>query len=195
MPDNKTYQQELVKMIKGIAKKVSPKLFSRDTEDIEQDLWVKVLEAEKRKGHQLDLNLAAKICYDYVKDMIDYDMRRNHLSSDSIEGTSDSEDQSGDKIIGATQDKGNYASDIDLKDLYNKFPEGSKERIFLDFWGNKSGAVPNTNVIPEKSRENDGYTEGALAKMLGFASASSGGYRRFRDKMKGIISDYLDSNY
>lgn len=194
MPENKTYQQELASMIKGIAKRASYKLFSRDVEDIEQDLWVKVLETEKRKGHQLDLNLAAKVCYDYIKDMIDYDMRRNHLSSDSIENTKDDEDSSGQRIIGAKQDKGDYASDINLKDLYNQFPEGSKERIFLDFWGNRSGAMPNTNVIPSKSREQDGYTEGALAKMLGFASASSSGYRNFRDRMKKIISDYLNAD-
>lgn len=190
MPADKNYQEELAKMIKGIAKKASYKLFSRDLDDIEQDLWVKVLETEKRKGHQLDLNLAAKVCYDYIKDMIDYDQRRNHSTVD-LSGTEDNEISDND-FLGTLSDKGNYEVDLMLKDLYDKYPKGSKERIFLDFWGNESGAMPNTDAIPDSSRTNDGYTENALAKMLGYASQSSGGYRKFKDKMIQIIKDYYE---
>lgn len=186
------YQDKLASLIKGIAKKVSYKLYSRDPEDIEQDLWVKVLSTMKKKGvDQLDLNLVARICYDYVKDMIDYDQRRNHISVD-LSGTEDT-DETSSEVINSLTDKGNHDSDIMIQDLYNQFPEGSKERIFLDFWGNESGAMPNTNVLPPSTRSNDGFSENALAQMLGYASASSGGYRKFRDRMKTIISNYFNT--
>lgn len=186
-PNN--YQEELASMIKGIAKKASRQLFSRDTEDIEQDLWVKVLETEKRKGGPLDLRLAGKVCWDYVKDMIDYDQRRNHYNVD-LSGTEDNE-QADNDFLGLMADKGNYVSDIMVKDLFNQFPIGTQERLFLDFWGNASGAMPNDRAVPPPNRSNDGYSESSLAKMLGYASASSGGYRKFRDKMKKIISSHF----
>lgn len=188
-----SYQKDLANLIKGVALKASKQLYSRDYEDIEQDLWVKVLEAEKRKGHQLDLNLVGKICWDYVKDMIDYDQRRNHYSTDfSGTGNDENTEFADTNFIGAKADTGEYEPEITLKDLYSQFPEGSKERIYLDFYGNLSGAMPNTRVVPETNRNNDGFSENNLAKMLGFSNSSSSGYKKFRDKMKSIISDYYN---
>lgn len=186
--------KEVNSIIKGIAKKSASKMYSRDEEDLVQDLWVKVLETEKRKGQELEPNLVARVCYDYIKDLIDYDQRRNHTTVD-YSGTGDIETETSDTdFLGVKSDRGEYASEIMLKDLYNKFPEGSKERIFLDFWGNASGAMPNNRAIPPASRTQDGYTENNLAKMLGYASQSSGGYRKFKNKMRQIISDYYDLN-
>lgn len=185
---------KLNSLIKGIAKRSAYKMYSRSEEDLAQDLWVKVLETEKRKGKELDLDLVAKICYDYIKDLIDYDQRRNHIAMD-LSGTGDSETDFEDSdFVGIERDSGNYASDVMLKNLYDRFPEGSKERIFLDFWGNASGAMPNDRAIPPSTRSNNGYSEQALAKMLGYAGQSSGGYRKFKDKMKKIISDYYGLN-
>lgn len=187
---------ELAKMIKGIAYKASKQLFDRSPEDIEQDLWVKVLETDKRKGYEIDLKLAAKVCWDYIKDMIDYDQRRSHSSID-LSGTDEAsgaiEGDEGTDFLGITQDKGKYDSDIVLKDLYDKFPDPkSKERIFLDFWGNASGAHPNKNpnALPEVSKQQDGYTESALAKLLGFGSSNHSSYKTFRRKMRNLIADY-----
>lgn len=187
---------KLNSLINGIAKRSAYKMYSRSEEDLVQDLWVKVLDAEKRKGKELDLDLVARICYDYIKDMIDYDQRRNHYTTD-LSGTGDEDSEFSDTdFLGLKHDNGNYVSDIMIKDLYDRFPEGSKERIFLDFWGNESGAMPNSHVNPKSNRSNDGYSEQSLAKMLGYSGQSSGGYRKFKNKMKDIISSYfgLDEN-
>lgn len=186
--------KEVNSIIKGIAKKSAYKMYSRSEEDLVQDLWVKVLETEKRKGEELDPNLVARVCYDYINDLIDYDQRRNHTNID-YSGTGYEETETSDTdFIGAIPDNGEYSSEIMLKDLYDRFPEGSKERIFLDFWGNVSGAMPNNRAVPPMSRTQDGYTENNLAKMLGYASQSSGGYRKFKNKMRQIISDYYELN-
>lgn len=190
---NLNNRDDLSDMITGIARRVSSKLYSRSTEDIVQDLWVKVLETEKRKGHELDLPLAAKVCYDYVNDMIDYDQRRNHLSYDSTVLDAQEDDESGDmSYLGTSSEDGRDFTDTAMiNDLFNKFPKGSKERIFLDFWGNESGVHPNSDAIPPKTRKNDGYTEDNLARMLGYSGHDNGSYKKFRDKMKKYIADYF----
>lgn len=187
--------QEIASMIRGIALKASKQLFDRTPDDIEQDLWVKFLETEKKKGYELDLPLIARISWDYVKDMIDYDIRRSHSTVD-LSGTSDQydalQDDEGD-FLGLRVD-GDFDKDIALDDLYNKFPDPkSKERIFLDFWGNASGAHPNNNpyALPPESRKQGGYTESKLAKLLGYPEdQGSAGYRTFRNKMRNLIADY-----
>lgn len=186
--------EEVNSIINGIARKYASKMYSRSEEDLRQDLWVKVLETEKRKGYELEGSMIARICYDYIKDLIDYDQRRNHINRD-YSGTGYVENETSDaEFFGAIADKGDYASKMMIDGLYDKFPEGSKERIYLDFWGNYSGVMPNTRAIPPDSRTQDGYTERNLAYMLGYAGPSSGGYRRFRKKMHKIISDYFGLN-
>lgn len=179
-------------MVKGIARKASKELYDRDVDDIEQDLWVKILDTEERKGQELSQGLAAKVCWDYVTDMQRQDIRRK----DHIAMSYDPEivdDLDGDQFsgIGSKRDQGDYDSEVALHALYDKFPIGSKERMYLDFWGNASGAMPNTRVIPDSNRSNDGYSEKNLAKMLGFAGQADRGYRKFKKKMKDIILDYL----
>lgn len=197
MEDNSRIN-EMASMIRGIALKASKQLFDRSVDDIEQDLWVKVLETEKRKGHPIDLKLAGRVCWDYVKDMIDYDIRRSHttidLSGTGEESTDYIEAGSSD-FLGVVHDKGDRESEIMLNDLYKKFPDPkSKERIFLDFWGNASGAHPNNNpnALPSENRSSDGYSEKQLARLLGYSDQASGGYKTFRRKMKELISDYYE---
>lgn len=191
---DKSRMKEISDLIKKIASKASKVLYSRDKEDVEQDLWVKFLETEKRKGYELDLPLIAKICWDYVNDMRDYDQRRNHTSLD-FSGSDDDSEFADSEFIGASQDKGDYYNKVNLDNLYSKYPVGSKERIYLDFWGNASGAYPNLDpsATPEHNRSNDGYSENSLARLLGYASSSSQGYRKFRDYMKKEIKDYFNS--
>lgn len=192
MQSDKEYTAEVADIIRGISSKYSYKFKDYDLsrEDLEQELWVSILEAEKRKGEQLDANLVAKICYDRVKDLISFYMRRSHVPTP---GPASDDDEKEPDYIGPSQSESPEELDfnIELKNLYNSFPEGSKERIFIDFWGNATGAFPNNRVVPEKTRKNDGFSEDSLAKILGYSGQSSGGYRKFRNKMRNIISTSL----
>ena len=76
-PLREEYSQDFYKMVKGIARKSQHKLFNRDVDDIEQDLWIRILDAEERRGEELDQALAAKICYDAITDMQRQDIRRS----------------------------------------------------------------------------------------------------------------------
>lgn len=201
LTEGSDYDKSFYDMVKGIARKASNKLPNRDTDDIEQDLWVKILDAEERKGKSLDPGLAAKICWDYITDMQRQDIRRqSHIAMDvdpefiDYLDTSDSDDEGGKSApspVGAKRDNGDYLADIAIRDLYDRFPIGSKERMYLDFWGNATDVMPNDRMVPDASRQKDGYSENTLAKMLGYASQASGGYRKFKKKMQDIVRDYL----
>lgn len=178
-------------IINNVVRKYSSKMYSRSAEDLAQDLWVKVLETEKEKG-ELDLKLIAYICHNYVKDLIDYDRRRNHFNID-LQGNDEDGEYADTDFLGIETDNGQYDSDIMVKDLFSKYPIGTKERMFLDFWGNATGVAPNNRAVPPEGREQDGFTEKNLAVMLGYASAQSGGYKKFRDRMKSIIKNHFES--
>lgn len=197
LTESNDYDQSFYDMVKGIARKASKKLFDRDVDDIEQDLWVKILEVEERKGGKpLDPSLAAKICWDYVADMQRQDIRaRDHvaLSMDSdLLDDLDTDQEGGVNPVGGQRDRGDYDSMLKIHELYDKFPIGSKERTYLDFWGNASGVMPNDRAVPELTPTGqERYSENTLAKMLGFASQADRQYRRFKRNMQDIIRDHI----
>lgn len=188
------HNQEFYDMIKGIARKASKKLYNRDVDDIEQDLWVKVLETEERKGKELDAGLAAKICWDYVTDMQRQDIRRqNHVAMSYDPEILDDllDDEQSSAGASSRRDNGDYDSDLAVQELFDKFPIGSKERMYLDFWGNASGVMPNDRAVPDPTATGQNrYNDKALAKMLG-TTQSNRSYRKFKQKMQDIVMDYL----
>lgn len=186
-------REELSRMINGIARRSAYKLFSRNVEDVIQDLWVAVLEKEQKVGHDIDLNLAAKICYDKIKDMIDYDQRRNHYSLTDFETSEGDYGTNDDSTLFDMSSSKDFANDVALNDLSNYFPEDSKEDRYIKWYLQKISFKDYGIEIPS-SREADGYTEGNLAAYLGFPSASSSAYRTFRNKMQTFIKDYLKGN-
>lgn len=145
-------------------------------DDLVQSCWVKILDYNMREGHLPDFALAKKICSDNLKDFVDYSQRRTHMSYSDIEDT----------VVASTDD---VVDESVVEELKNLFEEGSPERTYIEFYLSKAGL--SDTIIPELTRQEGGYTEGALAKMLGFPSASSSRYRKFRTRMKEIIKDFF----
>lgn len=182
MTENHAY--EVGRILKGISRKVAYKFLTKTAEEIESDLWVTVLEEELKHGKELDNSLIATICYRQIIDMQRHDMKRNASSFEEIleteEGEESSSSQSDEMHSGSRFD-----SDVMVKDLFKIFPAGSKERIFLEFWGESSGALRSNHIKSEK------FTESELAKLLGYAGTASGGYKKFRDKMRTYVASYF----
>jgi len=180
-------------------------LYNRDYEDIYQELWVKILEAQKSKeGTEEDLrrednqNKVNTICKLSVIDMKRKDQVRNkEYTVDFTDTGSDEEDSEGYNPYASLRAMGfqyDTPDQIDLIDWHNfveQFPEDSKERRYLDFWATFTGVDPTTKNIPPKTYKNDGWTRENIAKMLGWADSSSGGYRAFEEKMWKLIADYF----
>lgn len=157
-----------------------------DVEDLTQELWMKLLEYNKKYGKMPDYALAKQICHNALVDITRKGMHRNHLSMEL--------DSEGDRASWEQDYNQDVVPDSELNSLVDMFPEGSKERLYIDFYLAKSG-VKDTGVVPEMSRTEDGYTDNNLAKMLGFSGSSDKKWRKFRDKMKEIITDYYGQKY
>lgn len=184
-------------IIQGIARKsaykFSPKgeYDKKTEEELVQELWVTVLEKEEQKGHELDPDLIAKICYDKITDMQRYNARRNHYSIDQmIETSEDGEDN--DFTVSHDQSTEKQVEENDrIQGLLNHFEEGSREKLFIEYWLSSTGFY---DLVKGEGKQNGGYTESDLASKLGYAGTASGGYKKFRNKMRNFIREYFDLN-
>lgn len=179
--------QQMNDVITGIAKRSAYKFLTKNAEELAQELWLHILEKESERGYELDLDLVAKMCYDKIVDIQRFDARRNAISFDSLFETQD-EDEEG-KVTPDAFVQPDNLNKILVDDLFKIFPEGSKERIFLEYWGTASGV--RDFGIRGKGKYGDGYTESDLAHMLGYSGTSSGGYKSFRKKMRVFVIEYF----
>lgn len=176
-------------VISGIAKRSAYKFLTKSAEELSQELWVYILEKEAEKGCELDLDLVAKMCYDKIVDIQRFDSRRNSISLESLlETKCDEDDDEGFSGPGSFCQPDNLKK-IMVDDLFKIFPEGSKERLFLEYWGTASG-VKDFGVRGQ-GKYGDGYTESDLAHKLGYSGTSSGGYKSFRKKMRVFVFEYF----
>lgn len=157
-------------------------------EDTCQDCWMQILEYEKSHGKFPDYALAKTIAQRRTVDSLRREYGKNaHFSLDRT--SDDSSDEGAEDHSSWLRDYSNRDNfDAELNALKDMFPEGTKERTFLDFYIAKSGV--GDGVIPDKTRSEDGYTDSNLAKMLGFKGTADRGWKKFRDRMKELIADY-----
>lgn len=183
-------------IITGIAKRSSYKFLTKDVDEISQELWLAVLKKEESVGYDLDLDLIARICYDKIVDIQRYDERRNTYSLEELYCFEEEEKPDGKSHLKVKLDQSTFETPdnttrILIDELLNLFPEGTKERIFLEYWSTASG-YHDFGLIGNGGQK-DGFTESELAtKFLGYAGTASGGYKKFRDKMRKFVRDYIE---
>lgn len=177
-------------VITGIARRSSYKFLTKSAEEISQDLWMHILEKEEEAGKDLDLDLIAKICYDKIVDMQRFDARRNMSSLDQMLEGQDDDDDSSSQFGNSCFQSPASTKRIMIEELFNLFPKGSKERIFLEYWGTAAGI--HDFGYKGNGCHNDGYTESDLAHELGFSGTSNRAFKKFRSNMRVIVATYLD---
>lgn len=155
-------------------------LKTASADDMVQDCWMKLMEYNAENGKMPDFALAKKMCHGAIVDYVRYEMRRNHYSTDV--------DEEGDRAVWSA-DSYDLETDVELDALLDMFPEGSKERTYIEFYLEKAGARM-TGATPPSSRNDDGYTDSNLAKMLGFKGTADRQWKTFRNRMREIIADY-----
>lgn len=178
-------------VITGIARRSIYKFRDKTVEELSQELWIKVLEKERAIGYDLDLDLIARVCYDYVVDLQRYGARRNHLSLDELIENSGDEDSGLNGFFSHFDDPDNIDR-ILINDLINIFPEGSQERIFLIYHCTSSGY--KDFGVEGNGKRCDGYTESDLAHKLGYTGTGNRGFKNFKKKMRELVKEYLNDN-
>ena len=177
-------------VITGIARRSSYKFLTKSAEEISQDLWMCILEKEEEAGKDLDLDLIAKICYDKIVDMQRFDARRNTSSLDQMLEGQDDDDDSSSQFGSSCFQTPDSTKRIMIEELFSLFPKGSKERIFLEYWGTAAGV--HDFGYKGNGSHNDGYTESDLAHELGFSGTSNRAFKKFRSNMRIVVATYLD---
>lgn len=177
-------------IILGIARRSAYKFKTKTVDELSQELWVTVLEKERKVDHDLDFDLIAKICYDKVVDLQRYESRRNCISIEELMVKEEEDEKllkpttSRVKLYSKFEDPDNITKTL-LKDLINIFPKDSKERTFLEYWSSSVGFMDYD--VDGNGKFNGGYTESDLAHKLGYSGTSSGGYKKFRSKMRTLV--------
>lgn len=187
-------------IIVGIARRSAYKFKTLSAEELAQELWVKILEKEEKVGHDLDLDLIAHICYDTIVDLQRYCMRRNYISLDDLllrgipgdesENKRKDNDYEINKVFGTKVDDTDNLNRILIEDLLKVFPEGSKEKFFLEYYCTATGY--KDFGINGHGKNCEGYTESDLAEQLGFPGTGSYAFKRFRREMREFIREFLE---
>lgn len=195
----KERESEISKIINGISRGYgSKRVFSMDTEDLSQQLWVIILNEEQKKQKELDFNLIARICYMAINYIARSDCRKPRVDSLDYNWNSVFDDnktnyfEQCDKKSGTIpiKEDEDLTHKILIKDLLNYFPLGSKERTYIDFWASYIG-IRDTYRPVDSNKYKDGFSENRLAIELGFPGTGSASYKKFRNNMRKFISKFL----
>lgn len=173
-------------LITGIAYRNQYKFKTLSVDDISQSLWVKILTREQEIG-EMDLDLIARTCYDYIVDLQRFEMHRNHYS---LEDESDYELP---VHTGVDDDPiTSILSRIVYDKLLEKYDETTPEGIYLRWWMTASN-FKDFDYKPNGTYK-DGYTHKNLAKLLGYDlddPASESAYRRLKEKIQEKFKKFL----
>ena len=178
-------------VIQGIARRCAYKFKSKSADDLAQDLWVTVLTKERNLGADLDLDLIARICYDAVTDMVRYELRgKRSCGIDASFERLEEQDTEMEYLQSRMYPDPADCTGMILRDLINSLPKDSKERKFIEYFGNGAGFL-DTGIVGDGVQKG-GYTEKDLALKLGYASSCSSGFTKLRYKVRKLIKEYID---
>lgn len=181
----------LNKMFTGIyyrKKDIIPREY--DMSDIISEFWVVAMTCINEKG-SIEESLIATKCYSKIVDLVRESCRKSLFTMDTSILDRMGNNESDDVDYGSAfiqDDARETVSEIIVKDMLSKFKKDSSEYRFLEFM-----IKYYTNIqIDGQTYEGDKITaiDAYLADMLGFASGSSGGYRKVRNKVRSMVRLY-----
>jgi len=199
---NDLKMQNFEEIIQGVARKYASKWCDRD--DLEQDLWVKVLEVIRDCGgiENVDEKLVARVAYNRAVDLYRYHRRRYEANAEYIEGSSvEMDDSNGngdnceDYFDSLKSDK--FIKGIDLiliKEAINLFSVGTRERKYIVLKLVDNGVIdfglldPCDRAVYEHV---DGDTEADYIKALGYKSHCPGSWTCKKREIERIVKEYL----
>lgn len=186
---------EVNNLLNAIAYKRKHWFKNLSQEDIVSELWIHVLEAIDKYGLENINNLqsfVSNLCKFRLVDMVRQNVKHDDIpvNPSMYDRCVDVDDNS--ENSNSTMNQFNHSIDTcqeiedieDMLSIRSLFPEGSKEREFIEIWIKYSGAEPD-EVIPESALN---YY---AAEKLGYANASSSGYKRLRGKVRAVLEEYI----
>jgi len=180
--------------------KVGNGLLPSDMDDVHQEIWQAIWEKALKDGEYPVYEIAS-ITRHKITDFQRKDSRLNKANPWGIDtrvayyGTNDDSTErshvTGVYAVPEEEDQF-YLNDEEeryqeaeqrYQDFINKYPEGSKERRYIDYYLDA--------YERQRKGEKVKATDGKLAQELGWSGTSSAPWKRFKAKMQKEIADYL----
>ena len=199
---NHSKMENFTRIVKGVAKKYGSTNWI-DREDLEQDLWVKVLTLIDENGGIENVNesMVSRVCWNKAVDAYRYSRRRYESTCEFIENM-DSDDDSDDGVKDNGPDyfdcKNNSIPNIQdiifFKEALDLFPSGSRERKYVLMKLVSDGALPLSYVDKEDMlilEIPNGDTEADYIACLGYKSHCPGSWTCKKRDMRQVVDKFL----
>lgn len=195
------FGEKVTEIVQGVSRKYG-KEFGIETSDLEQELWLKLLEeADKNEGQMLNEKLTARTSYNKAVDVYRYERRRWDAKADMV---SDETVSTWAREV-CTRRNPMMAVDVfrepekffEIKEMVEQFEQGSRERKFVVMKGYIEGvfdldeAFELEPTIDTERLEFMEDSEHRMSKMLGYSGSGSGGYRKVKKSVRKIVRNYF----
>lgn len=178
------------RIVEGVARKYGSIYVSR--EDLEQELWVVVLEKIRDFGgaDKVDPRFIARCCYNKAVDFYRYSRRRKDSTARLIEEMETGDDDSAeDNIPLSTFDSG--YDRVVIKEVIDLFPQGSRERKYVVTKLYMYGEISEADGLPDELEMPEGETESDVLKLLGYNSRYPASWGKMKYQIRDTIYRYL----
>ena len=193
------FGEKVTSIVKGVSRKYGRE-FGIETSDLEQELWVKLLETFDEENIANE-KLVARTSYNKAVDVYRYERRRWDSKADMV---SDETVSAWAKEI--SHRKNPMMSDnpfrdpvkfFEIKEMVEQFEEGSHERRFVAMKGYIEGVFELEEALElEPSIDADRLvnlddSEKRMARELGWSGAGSGSYRSMKKRARKVVRSYF----
>lgn len=189
-------------IVKGVARKYGGQ-FGIDSNDLEQEVWLKLLEESNRSNPDKILNprMTARISYNKAVDVYRKERRRWDSKADMV-----SDDNISKIAINIVTHKNHLMitnpfvspeKALEIRELVDQFQRGTKERKFLVMKAYIEGVLEMEEVTELEPSIDPGRlammedSEHRMARELGWSGSGSGSYRKLKKSVRRIISTYF----
>jgi len=182
------------RIIKGVSRKYASKWIDR--EDLEQDLWVKVLSMIADCGiDNVTEKMVAKCCFNLAVDKYRYNRRRYETNGQYIEASNVDDNDNGPDYFETRFNSIESALDLMLyKEVINLFSIGSRERKYVVLKMVNYGLI-DEKYLDEVDRKDVGVpdedTEAGYIRLLGYSSKCPGSWTCKKREIDRIIHEFL----
>lgn len=182
-------------IVEGVARKYASKWIER--EDLEQDLWVVVMELINNCGgiENTDLPLIAKSCYNRAVDSYRYNRKRYDSKVRLID---ESESDDGEYSAGGADQSAYYTAktrtgydEMILHEVIDLFPQGSRQRQYVVAKLYFFGEIDESFGLEDRLELPEGDNEADFVKLIGFKSRYSSSWGKMKYEIREKIYRYL----
>lgn len=179
------------KIVSGVARKYGATKWL-DVEEVENELWIKLLEVMKNSPEEMTEKMAARICYNKAVDLYRYARRRYDSKAEYLEnyGESAQGNENTDERLTSKLETGEER--LMINECLRLFPKGSREWKFVVMKLYTGGLIEGS-ILADAGLEVKLYkTNADIAFGLGYHSPCPGSFQKLKRQIEAEIHKLID---